>query len=106
MNINDVLELINNLNLPIRKTKSKEVFTVYLIKHIVNNNFEYYFGITNNLIRRVKEHGKTKTIVIYYNLFECNSKANAKILEAYLTLHYKLKSDFLITNKRVENLIF
>lgn len=106
MNLNIIANQINSLNLPIRKTKSKIIYSVYLLEHLIDNKSYFYFGYSNNPIRRFKEHNKTKTILNTHILFQCNSKANAKIVECYLTLYYKLLSNYLISNGRTESCQF
>lgn len=97
-----ILMIIEDLRLPNRKTISKEEYVVYLLIH---DNDMHYFGVTKNFNVRLKQHRKSKTIIESHILFKCNSLANAKIVECYLTLHFKLNTDIKISNKRTESLI-
>jgi hypothetical protein len=100
-----LIQTANTLNLPIRKTKSKITYVVYLLKHLIDNQECYYIGYSNDVNRRLKEHKKTKTIIEHDIIFSCNSKQNAKIIESYLIIHYKLTTDYFISNRRVENIV-
>lgn len=100
------IEIINLLNkalpcLPFRKTTSKINYCLYLL--CLEDN-KYYVGYTNNMLRRINEHNKCKSILSYHILFNCNSKANIKICETFLILNIKLfHKDYNLLNKRSES---
>lgn len=103
INLIELQILIARLQLPLRKGKSKFTYSVYLLYH---DHQQHYFGVTKNFTQRLKQHRKTKQIHSSFVLIEFNSLANAKIVECYLTLHYKLTTPYLVSNQRTESCLF
>lgn len=63
-------------------------FYFYILKCYYSNKFKYYKGITNNLIRRVKEHKSGKTgytkrfkgnvELVYFEIYTTRSQARQR----------------------------
>ena len=81
------------------------MYIVYLIQN--NVTFEFYFGVTNNLKQRIKDHNsggkkfttkKGKWILVYAEVFR--SKKDAYIREKKLKSHGSGKNELI---KRLDN---
>lgn len=75
----------------------------YVYKYENNDSTVVYIGITNNLMRRIKEHKKdklseVKNPVIYY--FPVEHHGDADMLESYLIDYYKTKQYYNVSKTK------